>query len=85
MPYYEYRCPTNGRTVEVRHGMGERLTTWAELAAAAGVDAGGTPGDAAVERLMSVAAVATGSGAATGSGPAPTGGCGAGCGCAHRA
>jgi hypothetical protein len=29
MPYYEYRCPANGRIVEVRHGMEERLGSWA--------------------------------------------------------
>lgn len=86
MPYYEYRCDANGRTVEVRHGMNERLETWGEVAAAAGLAAGDTPADAPVERLMSVAAVGTGTGSGPGAGPGPSsgfGGCGPGCGCAH--
>lgn len=27
MPTYEYRCPANGRLVEMRHGMAERLAS----------------------------------------------------------
>lgn len=89
MPYYEYRCDGNGRTVEVRHGMNEQLERWDQVAAAAGIEVGDTPADAPVERLMSVAAVGTGS-SASGSGAGPGfspgfGGCGAGCGCAHDA
>ena len=77
MPYYEYHCPANGRTVEVRHGMGERLTHWAEVAERARTDPGDTPADSPVERLMSVPARAGG-----GSAPMNVGGCGQGCGCA---
>jgi hypothetical protein len=54
MPYYEYRCETNGQTLEVRHGMQERLETWGELARRAGADLGETPPETPVERLMSV-------------------------------
>jgi predicted nucleic acid-binding Zn ribbon protein len=38
VPTYEYRCDANGRLVEVRHNMAERLATWGEQRArAAGV------------------------------------------------
>lgn len=84
MPYYEYRCAANGRTVEVRHAMGETLETWGQVAAAAGIDAGDTPADARVERLMSMASVghAAGAGAGSDAGATPSfGGCGPGCRC----
>lgn len=84
MPYYEYRCTANGRTVEVRHAMHERLETWGALAGAAGIEPGETPADAPVERLMSVATVGTpGASGAPGPAGAGFGGCGAGCACAH--
>ena len=84
MPYYEYRCDANGRTVEVRHAMDERLETWGEVADAAGVAPGDTPADTPVERIMSMASV--GAGAGTREGPTPPfGGCGPGCACAHPA
>lgn len=87
MPHYEYRCAANGRTVEVRHAMAERLETWGEVADAAGLERGDTPADARVERLMSVASVGSASDSASsaaGSGPAAGfGGCGPGCRCAH--
>lgn len=50
---YEYFCAANGRTVEVRHSMTEKLLSWGEVAACAGIDAGITPADALVERLIS--------------------------------
>ena len=80
MPYYEYHCAGNGRTLEVRHGMNEELRTWGELVARAGGEAGGTPVDAPVERLMSAPVPATSSGSDAG-----FQGCGAGCACAHKA
>ena len=80
MPYYEYRCGSNGQTLEVRHGMDERLETWGELADLAGAELGTTPADAPVERLMSVPARPTVSG-----GDADFQGCGAGCACARDA
>ena len=86
MPYYEYRCAANGRTVEVRHAMSERMETWGDVAAAAGIEGGETPPDATVERLMSAASVghaAQGSSPAAGPGPG-FGGCGPGCACAHN-
>ena len=75
MPYYEYRCQENGRTLEVRHGMTERLETWAELATAAGAEVGETPADAPVERLMSTTVPPTSTG------DQGFQGCGSGCAC----
>ena len=49
MPYYEYRCPQNGRTVEVRHSMSDTVETWGDLCARAEVSADGTPAAAPVE------------------------------------
>ena len=80
MPYYEYRCDANGRTLEVRHGMNERLSTWGELAAQAGTELGATPAEAPVERLMSAPVPLTG-----GSKDAGFQGCGSGCACAPQA
>jgi len=85
VPYYEYRCAANGRTVEVRHAMSERMETWGEVTTAAGIEGGDTPADAPVERLMSVASVGAPAGH-QGSSPGPGagfGGCGPGCACAH--
>ncbi len=79
MPTYDYRCEANDRVVEVQHGMNEKLSTWGELCARAGVDCGDTPPDAPVVRLITGGHVVS----ATGSGPdvaAPcaTGTCGGG-------
>ena len=78
MPFYEYRCASNGRTLEVRHAMNERLATWGELAQRTGADPGDTPTDAPVERLMSTPVPLTGSG---GDVDAGFQGCGGGCAC----
>ena len=88
MPYYEYQCAANGRTVEVRHGMSEELTTWGQLVERAAVDQGETPGDADFSDCPS----ASGgdhypdlSSALTGtSGDAGFQGCGTGCACAAQ-
>jgi hypothetical protein len=80
MPYYEYRCGSNGQTLEVRHGMAERLETWGELALTAGADLGETPADAPVERLMSVPGRPS-----VAAGDAGFQGCGEGCACAGDA
>lgn len=79
MPYYEYRCGANGRTLEVRHPMVTRLETWGELSEVSGVDPGDTPLDAPVERLMSAPVPLTAS--ADGQADAGFGGCGPGCAC----
>jgi len=79
MPYYEYQCVANGRTLEVRHGMGELLTTWGELAGRTDTDVGDTPTDTPIERLMSAPVPVTSSSGETG-----FQGCGSGCACAPQ-
>lgn len=74
MPFYEYHCRSNGRTVEVRHQMDERLGTWGEVAERAGVPTGDTPATAPVDRLMSAPARMTGA-------AGDVQGCGSGCAC----
>ncbi|MGB6489339.1 MAG: zinc ribbon domain-containing protein [Steroidobacteraceae bacterium] len=54
MPTYEYRCEANGRVVEVRHKMTERLATWGELCERAEISRGRTDPVAPVEKLISV-------------------------------
>jgi len=81
MPYYEYRCAANGQTLEVRHGMNERLDTWGELARGAGAELGDTPATAPVERLLSPSVPLTGS-SSSGS---DFQGCGQGCACVPEA
>ncbi len=59
MPLYEYICPQNQRTFEVRHGMNERVETWGELCRLAGESPGETPADAPVEKLLFTPGIAT--------------------------
>ncbi|MDZ4688610.1 MAG: hypothetical protein SH850_26350 [Planctomycetaceae bacterium] len=59
---YQYHCPNNGQTLEVQHGMKERLATWGELCQRAGAELNGTPETAAVERLISGGLMGTVSG-----------------------
>ncbi|HEX9887402.1 MAG TPA: hypothetical protein VGA70_12980 [Longimicrobiales bacterium] len=82
MPYYEYRCPDNGRVVEVRHSMSETLRTWGEVVERAGTDPGETSPGAPVERLMSTPIPISGNGEKS----APSRpSCGPGCACAMDA
>lgn len=53
MPTYDYRCEQNSRTVSVQHSMKEQIRNWGELCQRAGVDAGTTPANASVERIIS--------------------------------
>jgi hypothetical protein len=57
MPTYDYFCETNGRKVEVRHSMSEELKNWGELCEKAQIEAGDTPEDSPVKRLISGGAV----------------------------
>ena len=82
MPHYEYHCASNGHTVEVRHGMNERLETWGEVARLSDRDPGDTPKDAPVERIMSAPVPHQRSGGSRGMGPQ---GCGSGCACVPNA
>lgn len=75
MPIYEYRCPANGRSIEVTHGMSETLGTWGELCARGEVDPGTTPADSPVEWVVSLVS-ARSSGQSQGGGA-----CGPSCGC----
>jgi hypothetical protein len=50
---YEYYCPRNERTVQVQHGIREKINSWGELRQKAGLERDHTPDDAEVERLIS--------------------------------
>lgn len=76
MPTYEYRCAANGRLVEVRHKMAERLATWGELCERAGIPRGKTAATAPVEKLISAGFIKTGAGTSEPECAAP--GCGNG-------
>jgi len=52
MPRYDYLCPANGAIVEVRHGIDERLSSWGDLCARAGLALGETPPEAPIERVI---------------------------------
>jgi hypothetical protein len=78
MPNYDYHCPANGRTVEVFHGMGERLRTWGEVCARASIGGGSTPASAPVERALGTGIVRE---TASREARPRSGGCGPGCGC----
>lgn len=52
MPQYRYRCPANGRTVDVVHRMVETLTTWGEVCARAGLEPGPTAAESPVHRIL---------------------------------
>jgi hypothetical protein len=60
--------------------MSEKLQTWCELASRAGTEAGDTPEDAPIERLMSAPVPLTSSGGSEAAGGFQ--GCGSGCACA---
>ncbi len=59
MPVYEYICPANGETVQVVHGMSERVDAWGRLCQLAGADPGATPADAPVEKLLFAPGIST--------------------------
>ncbi len=52
MPTYDYFCPSNSQKIEVRHSIHEKIATWGELCKLAECDAGNTPPDAPVQRLI---------------------------------
>jgi hypothetical protein len=84
VPTYEYRCEANGRLVEVRHKMAERLSTWGELCDRAGIPPGATDPASPVEKLISAGFVGSADrepaceAPGCGSGACGMGGCGAG-------
>ncbi|MGH8596761.1 MAG: zinc ribbon domain-containing protein [Gammaproteobacteria bacterium] len=58
MPIYQYRCDSNGRTVEIKHGINVDLTTWGEVCYAAQITMGDTDFLAPVRRIISAPALA---------------------------
>lgn len=52
MPFYDYYCEANGRTVEVMHSMDVRLSTWGEVCQSAGIEQGSLPATTSVTRLV---------------------------------
>lgn len=78
MPSYDYRCAANGQVVEVRHPMSEKLTTWGQVCACAGIDAGETATDAPVERLITGGSVVSSSALSNPEPPCGSGGCAGG-------
>lgn len=59
MPVYEYICHANGNTVEVMHGMTEKVETWGRLCELARMDPGTTPPQTPVERLLFAPGIST--------------------------
>ena len=79
MPSYDYRCEANGRVVEVRHGMNEKLATWGEVCEKAGIDPGETAADAPVNRLITGGGIVSSAALSNPEAPAcGAGGCGGG-------
>jgi hypothetical protein len=52
MPAYDYYCDANGRTLELRHGMNERVSTWGELCLLLGIEPGDTRPAEPVRKLI---------------------------------
>ena len=53
MPFYDYYCEKNGKTIEVHHAIRIRLKTWGEVCAASGIGLGKIPAKTSVIRLVS--------------------------------
>jgi hypothetical protein len=70
MPTYDYRCATNGRTVEVMHRMSEQLSTWGELCDKAGIEPGDTPLETPVARMATGGNIISSTGSGTDLAPA---------------
>ena len=80
MPTYEYRCPANGKTVEVSHAMADQVRTWGELCTRAEIDPGTTPPNAPVEKAITLGFARSGKASPAG-GDGGGGACGSSCGC----
>ncbi len=82
MPRYDYFCPANGRTVEVRHGMSESVETWGQLCYLAGLDPDEIAPDSPVQRRLTAALPITGRSGAVPEASRERGEpCGPSCGC----
>ncbi|OGX07503.1 MAG: hypothetical protein A2Z88_08410 [Omnitrophica WOR_2 bacterium GWA2_47_8] len=53
MPFYDYYCAANEKTIEALHLMSVRIKTWGQLCRCAQIDPGETPKSAPVKRLIS--------------------------------
>lgn len=78
MPTYDYLCEANGQVVEVKHSMKDKLSTWGQVCEKAGIDAGTTPADTAVQRLATGGQVVKSSSLGDSTPPCVAGGCGSG-------
>jgi len=52
MPFYDYHCEANGKTVEVFHKMNHHVKTWGEICEMTGIEPDDTPADAPVVRMI---------------------------------
>jgi len=59
MPFYDYYCPANGATIEVRHKMNETFKTWAEVCRLANISVADTSEDSPVQRVLSIPQITT--------------------------
>lgn len=57
MPFYDYHCPANDRTVTVRHRLDLRITNWGELCYAAQLPLGETEFLAPVQKRITAPAI----------------------------
>ena len=78
MPSYDYLCEANGRVIEVKHPMSDKLSTWGQLCDLAGIDAGDTPAGTPVQRLVTGGQVVKSSSLGDTVPPCAAGGCGGG-------
>jgi len=78
MPSYDYLCEANGRVVEVKHRMSDKLSSWGQVCEKAGIEVGNTPADAPVQRLATGGQVVKRSSLGDNTPPCAAGGCGGG-------
>ena len=78
MPTYDYLCEANGRVVEVKHSMNDKLSTWEQVCENAGINPGDTPADAPVQRLATGGQVVKSSSLGDSAPPCASGGCAGG-------
>jgi hypothetical protein len=79
MPSYDYHCTANDRVVEVRHSVTEKLATWGEVCDKAGIEAGDTPRETPVERLITGGGIVSSGALSNPEAPScGSGGCGGG-------
>jgi hypothetical protein len=81
MPWYEYRCEANERTLEVMHPMGACPSTWGELCALADEAPGDTDPSSPVEKAFNANLAIAGATRMTSPDPTREGPCGPSCGC----